>query len=576
MSRVVALARRWPAETWRRRRARSLLAVVVGLPVAALLAASIFAAPGPFYFIDAVNHYYLVQQYHDDGSLLHYTVNSPVTGSFYPTYAMYGGTLYAATALVGGVVGSDWFAYGLTYLAAFAAAFTGVLWLARMAGLGADMAVLVSLVYVTSAYYLSNPYGRGAWPEFIATSAFPLVLAAVVSVLRADHPSRRSMAILIVATVVWSGSHLISVVYGTLFAILIGVTLALAATAPRTWPRPRSALLAMAAISAALAINGWFLVPQAVYARSTLVSSQVSTIYSTQLTHFEVLLSPFPAVSRISTVPHLYTNLPTLPLLWALAVLLVSSRRRSLGRLAWLTAALLAGYIALMASHRGWALVPRFLYVIQFPYRLLTYATLVICALAVLACRALSAMDTRSRQRWMLAGTAVIVCQVGFAGFQILQSRSTLADMRADIEQMERDGVPPNFYFPRDYRFIPDHPVAGLGSAVYATVLRPDGSATLTDATPRGSRVVVDVPDSPFVRVGDGATRAGATADGLLVIDVGRGPADIILTRAVPLPARTGRWLTMVGALSAVLLIVACPRLASPRRDDKADHAVAL
>ena len=548
-------------------RARILVAAAIGLALVGLLAASIFVAPGPFYFVDAVNHYYLVQHYHQHGSMLRYTVNSPVTGSFYPTYAMYGGTLYALTALVGTIFGSDWFAYGLTYLAGFAVAFLGVAWLARMLGLRAELAALVGLVYVTSAYYLSNPYGRGAWPEFIATSAFPLVLAALCSVLISPRPSRWSMGILIASTVAWSGSHLISVVFGTIFVLIAGAVLALAASSPRAWPSRRNVLLGSAGIATGFAINAWFLLPQAIYAHSTLVSSQVSTIYNAQLTHLDVLLAPFPRVSSISTVPHLYTNVPTLPLLWALCVLFVSPARRSTGRLIWLTTAVLVGYLGLMASHRGWAVVPRFLYVIQFPYRLLTYTTLIVCALVVLAFRAVGTMDGRTKQRWMLAGVAVVVWQVGSAGYQIMQSRSTLDTMSADIAQMERDGAPPHFYAPHDYRFIPDRPVVGDTSSVYATVLRPDGTVAVTEVPPRGSRIVLDVPDSPFVAIRSGATRAGATADGLLVVDVDQTPTDIVLTRAVPLPARIGRWLTLLGLVSAVLLIIAAPRLGSTRRD---------
>jgi hypothetical protein len=534
--------------------------VAVGLPVFGLLALSIFLSPGPFYFIDAVNHYYLVQHYGDSGSALHYTVNTPVTGSFYPTYAMYGGSLFAVTALVGNLVGSDWLAFGLTHLVAFAAAFAGLVWLARLTGLRVEMALGVGLIYVTSSYYLSNPYGRGAWPEFIATSAFPLVLAAMVRVLNAARPSRGAVATLIMATVAWSGSHLISVVYGTLFVIASGLAVAIASTGRHRGPERRNALLAAAAVSTGLAINGWFLVPQAVYARSTLVSSQVSHIYSSQLTHLEILLSPVPRLSPISTVPHLYTSLPTLPLAWALLVLFASSGRRSTSRLAWLTVGLLTAYVALMASHRGWALMPRFLYVIQFPYRLLTYATLLVCALAVLALKAVGDMDARSRRRWLLAGTAVVALQIGFATYQIVQSRGTLDEMRADIAQMERDGVPPNFYAPRDYRFIPDRPVTGLDPLVHATTLRPDGSASLVDSSSASGRITVDIPDSPFVKVSGGATRAGATADGLLVVDTGNTPADVRFSPAVPLPAWIGRWLTMLGIAMAALLVVACPR----------------
>ena len=169
-------------------------AFLIGILVAAALGWSIFSSPGPFYFYDSINHFYLIQKYHDDGWQLHYSVNSPATGSFYPIYAMYGGTLYALTALLGSTVGSDWLAYGLTYFLAVVVAWAGVMWLARMIGLESHHAFAVSVIYVTSSYYLSNAYGRGAWTEFIATSAYPVVLAAFVSVLRSVCPTRRSVA----------------------------------------------------------------------------------------------------------------------------------------------------------------------------------------------------------------------------------------------------------------------------------------------------------------------------------------------------------------------------------------------
>ena len=254
-----------------------------------------------------------------------------------------------------------------------------------------------------------------------------------------------------------------------------------------------------------------------------------------KLTHFDVLLSPVPRVSPVSTVPHLYTNLPILPLLWALGVLFVAGARRPAGRLVWLTLVVLAGYVALLASHRTWAVVPRFLYVIQFPYRLLTYATLIVCALVALALRAVRAMDPVS--------TAALArrrdCCGGLPGrVRRLPDRSiagTLDDMRADIHQMERDGSPPNFYAPRDYRFIPDHPI--------------------DDVNLPSDRVVLDIPDSPFVEVRSGATRAGATADGLLVVDVDDDPStDVVVGHATPLPARIGQCLTLLGIAMAVAL----------------------
>jgi hypothetical protein len=166
---------------------------------------------------------------------------------------------------------------------------------------------------------------------------------------------------------------------------------------------------------------------------------------------------------------------------------------------------------------------------------LLTYATLVVCALVALALWATRTMDSSARQRWLAAGAVVVVCQVGFAAFQIVQSRRTLDEMTADIHQMERDGAPPNFYAPRDYRFIPDHPIEAVDVP--------------------GRQVMLDIPDSPFVEVRSGGTRAGATADGLLVVDLDADPlTEVVVGPATPLPARIGQWLSLLGIAMAIAL----------------------
>ena len=359
-------------------RARIVVAAAIGLALVGLLAASIFVAPGPFYFVDAVNHFYLVQHYHQHGSMLRYTVNSPVTGSFYPTYAMYGGTLYVFTALLGTIFGSDWFAYGLSYLAGFAVAFLGVAWLARMLGLRAELAALVGLVYVTRRTTCPIPTGAVRGPSssqhrpfHSCSPRFARAHVAMAVAIVDGHSHRLDRG------VEWQPPHLRRLRHDLRADRRRGPGSGGYEPARLAEPQERAARLA--GIATGFAINAWFLLPQAIYAHSTLVSSQVLTIYNAQLTHLDVMLAPFPRVSSISTVPHLYTNVPTLPLLWALCVLFVSPARRSTGRLIWLTTAVLVGYLGLMASHRGWAVVPRFLYVIQFPYRLLTYTTLIVC-----------------------------------------------------------------------------------------------------------------------------------------------------------------------------------------------------
>ena len=106
-------------------------------------------------------------------------------GVFYPLFAFYGGTLFAITGALGVVLGgSTILAFEVVTLAAIAAAYGGLFWLARQLGVKGVLAHAPAIVFVTSAYYVSILYGKGAWAEFMAVSALPLVLAASLRLVR--------------------------------------------------------------------------------------------------------------------------------------------------------------------------------------------------------------------------------------------------------------------------------------------------------------------------------------------------------------------------------------------------------
>lgn len=111
--------------------------------------------------------------------------------AFYPEYFFYGGTLHVlagALALIPG--NSTTAAYVLTYLGGFGAAYGGWYWMGRMAGLNRWLSHAPAVAFITSACYLTLVYGQGDWPEFIAMSSIPLMLAAGLSVLSAQRLSR--------------------------------------------------------------------------------------------------------------------------------------------------------------------------------------------------------------------------------------------------------------------------------------------------------------------------------------------------------------------------------------------------
>src|SRR5262249_42306499 len=114
-----------------------------------------------------------------------YFINTTTQGVFNPWFAFYGGTLYMITGAISELLGGHpVIAYvGVTMLA-IAGCYLGTLCPARQFGLRGWIAHAPALAVVTSAYYITNLYGRGAWPEFVAVSSIPPLIASGVWLTR--------------------------------------------------------------------------------------------------------------------------------------------------------------------------------------------------------------------------------------------------------------------------------------------------------------------------------------------------------------------------------------------------------
>jgi hypothetical protein len=57
-------------------------------------------------------------------------------------------------------------------------------------------------------------YGEGAWPAFLASSMMPMIVAAGLSILRAERSRLLPACALAGSTIVFFGSHNITMVWG--------------------------------------------------------------------------------------------------------------------------------------------------------------------------------------------------------------------------------------------------------------------------------------------------------------------------------------------------------------------------
>jgi hypothetical protein len=294
-----------------------------------------------------------------------------------------------------------------------------------MAGLGRWTAIVPGLIFVTSAYYATLIYVRGDWPEFTATSMIPLMVAAGLSVLRADRLRVPSACALALSSILFFGSHNLTVLLGlTTMGLMIVAVAAFIPEARRLVTRRGSLRLVGVVVPAAL-VSAWYLLPMVVYQSRTRIGSELhqaqeslrSTADLVSLGHLLTLSRPTVLPPPSPYYPYAFAlALPVLAIVWVLVGLLVlpwRSRNRAWARMLVICSSI-AILVAVAMTHVGVLLaLPRPYTYVQFSYRLETY---VVLALSAAALAALVLAKRRSRLATPWVWLAIPVCAVSLVG----------------------------------------------------------------------------------------------------------------------------------------------------------------
>ena len=397
----------------------------------ATLAILLFASPLLFtsngFAPDFTNDLWLAAyQQHAIAAHLHPTLflQTQQLGVFYPLFAFYGGTLFAITGALGVVLGgSTIVAFEVVTLAAIAAAYGGLFWLARQLGVKGVLAHAPAIVFVTSAYYVSILYGKGAWAEFMAVSALPLVLAASLRLVRGRF-SVGPVACLVAATVVFSGSHNITLLWSSTLAVVALVVYWLLSGASRELPWRR--MLAVAGlIVLGGALNGWFLIPDVSYAHEANVDSNLVPWAATRLYNtFGIIFDPLREVPQGNETPGLYVQAPVLALIWGLIALPLSLRYRRLRAGVATALIVLGGLLVLIMSSGAWSSLPSSFQAAQWAHRVQTYVALAIAGLVLVGVLALTRRAQSGRATRLDRGLALglglaVACGVALCAWQL-------------------------------------------------------------------------------------------------------------------------------------------------------------
>jgi hypothetical protein len=337
-------------------------------------------------------------------------------GVFYPLYAFYGGTLYALVGTLSLMLGeAPLQAYVLSYLLGFAAAYGGWYWTARVFAVCGWRAHVPGLVFVTSSYYLTMIYAVGDWPEFLATSMMPLMIASGLSVLRAPRLRFGPALALVASSVVFFGSHLLTVVWGSTSLALVAVALFALIPSVRGGVSRAGVLRLAALVAPALLVSAWFLLPAVAYESHTAIAAAYP--------HFRELLrqtAPAVAASNLFTFSRapasgfiVPLSLPVLALAWVLASIVLLARAQG-PRRTWMRALLVIAaatlVLGVLMTHVGLILaLPRAYATLQFSFRLESFVLLGLSG-AIVAVLAMT-RDGGSRLRrwtWLLAPIALV------------------------------------------------------------------------------------------------------------------------------------------------------------------------
>ncbi len=248
-----------------------------------LATAAVLAVTGPMLFTnsgfeeDFTNHLWLasvagrslVEAGHPSYFLNTFTVES---GVFYPYFAFAGGMLYTTIGGIAELIGGH---FVITYVGfivlVVVGAYGGALWLGRELGLRGWLAHAPALTLVTSAYYITNMYGRGDVPELAATSAIAPLIAGAVHLVRTPRWRVLPVLAFVVSTVIFTGSHNITLLWGATFTAVALLLMWLVLGAPWRLPYRRLATVAGLGVASVM-VNAWFLVADIAYAGTTVAA----------------------------------------------------------------------------------------------------------------------------------------------------------------------------------------------------------------------------------------------------------------------------------------------------------------
>lgn len=500
-----------------------------------------------------------------------YFINAKDIGVFYPFFAFYGGTLYAITGAIAELTGDPVSAFvGVTVLAV-AGSYAGMLWLGRELGLRGWTAHAPALVVVTSAYYITNLYGRAAWPEFMATAALSPLIASGLHLARAKTWRAWPVLVFVVSTVIFTGSHNITLIWGSTMVALALLIAWLVFGAPRRLPYRRLAQVGGLGVVAVL-VNAWFLLPDIAYAKDVVIGGRQPPSLATFFNTPDVLLYPLRLVPSLSTTPALYVQAPDWFLAWGLvagALLLWGRPASRRLRRAWIGVAVLVVLVLGMIMVKPFLNAVPFPYdEIQFGYRLGSYLFYAVAVLVLVGALALArATSTRSQLtvrglRFALIGVCAI--SLGLCVWQLWVPNTLMLTSYKDRGEalVSANTLPRSWYDAKSYRDVKAPQVAASLERLLIIDprwVRGDRFDALLEVPPGSGPIQTNISAGGYFVHISGLERVGrGYSDDVVVrrIHGGSGPVHVVVETTHSLTIGLARALSILAILAILAILV--------------------
>ena len=297
------------------------------------------------------------------------------SGTRYPQFQYYGNFPFTVAGALAAICRDDpYLAWKLTTLASLMCGGYFTLRLAYALTRNYPASAMAGAVFLCAPYLLTDLYARVAFTELVGICLLPAAFYFSVRCFRSSH--KRYVVCTAFAWALIALSHNITYLYGVLFAGLFFLSYL-----PLSRGRRRFGRLAVAGPLHGVLVL-WYVLPQLTTINLLEIGSIVSPHFYAGLTPWRVLLSQTLAnTPEGSETPNLGLQVgwPILiSVLFCIAFALwrgqgTKRSRGLIGRvgLLWLLAFLIA-----WTPFDFWRLAPRTLWFVQFPYRMLAFATL--------------------------------------------------------------------------------------------------------------------------------------------------------------------------------------------------------